>query len=335
MDSVKSERKIYIDIVKGIAITLVIMGHCYNGIIKYSIYSFHMSLFFVVSGMTMKKGKDILEFVKKRFSNTYIPFIIWSLFYGELTLISALRIIYGSAQSIPWTIGWFLVSIFWGSIIVQAIINHVDNAIACGVIVVLLIVLSSFIHRLQDIPVVFGEKWGLPLNLDVTVYSAAMILFGYCIKDFERLFKNKKVSIAILSSGGVISIVMVYIGIFITQYTIAGRLRFASYDVVNPYLYFLLSGFVSTWIIFCCFFLENIKFLRVFQWLGQNSLGLMVTHTFAKRVISQIDVFSSHQTVSFIGVIIISTICVIVIEKFAPALFGKDFRKDKNVNNIS
>lgn len=60
----KNERNIYIDVVKGIAIILVVYGHCieyyskeyiydnffYSDIVHKIIYSFHMPLFMVISG---------------------------------------------------------------------------------------------------------------------------------------------------------------------------------------------------------------------------------------------------------------------------------------------
>lgn len=47
----------YIDIVKGITIILMIIGHVSNipTILRTFIFSFHMPLFFIISGYTFKK----------------------------------------------------------------------------------------------------------------------------------------------------------------------------------------------------------------------------------------------------------------------------------------
>lgn len=75
---VENKRIAYIDIAKGIGILFVMLGHCLyseESPIRLFIYSFHMPLFFVLSGMTYKtcaceKLKDtisnsICECVKK------------------------------------------------------------------------------------------------------------------------------------------------------------------------------------------------------------------------------------------------------------------------------
>ncbi len=49
------DRIYWIDCAKGITILLVIIGHSiYNPMVRGPIFSFHMPLFFILSGMTYK-----------------------------------------------------------------------------------------------------------------------------------------------------------------------------------------------------------------------------------------------------------------------------------------
>ena len=71
----------WIDTCKGIAIMLVILGHCITrmgstgieGIINLLIYSFHMPLFFFISGMNMKLEYSFKEFFIKRIKGILLP----------------------------------------------------------------------------------------------------------------------------------------------------------------------------------------------------------------------------------------------------------------------
>ncbi len=64
----------YIDIAKAIGIILMIAGHIYGGRFQAYIYSFHMPLFFVLSGITMKDDTRI----EKMFCKSLWPYITFS-----------------------------------------------------------------------------------------------------------------------------------------------------------------------------------------------------------------------------------------------------------------
>ena len=55
----------WIDFAKGLTILLVVVGHTIsNGLIRGSIFSFHMPLFFFLSGITLKayRGVETLRY---------------------------------------------------------------------------------------------------------------------------------------------------------------------------------------------------------------------------------------------------------------------------------
>ena len=73
----------YIDYSKGIAILFVIFGHVYSGnnIATTWIYSFHMPLFFIISGFLLKlnKNKDTKSMILKKFKSLMVPYILFSI----------------------------------------------------------------------------------------------------------------------------------------------------------------------------------------------------------------------------------------------------------------
>lgn len=131
--NVKLERNKTIDVLKGIGILFVMLGH-QNLVIGHFIYSFHMPLFFLISGYLYKK-KDVKESVTKDFQRLIIPYFIGCVFVvsqdvffafakHDITYItnSVLAIIWGSGYTsdkvlfgnMP-SIGaiWFLLALFW------------------------------------------------------------------------------------------------------------------------------------------------------------------------------------------------------------------------------
>lgn len=65
----KNENRIdWVDISKGLGIILVIIGHCVylGGLIHNWIFSFHMPLFFILSGIFIRKIK-LNSFIKNDF----------------------------------------------------------------------------------------------------------------------------------------------------------------------------------------------------------------------------------------------------------------------------
>lgn len=80
-----SSRLEWIDILKGIAIFLVVLGHMRyypnNQPLKDTIYSFHMPLFFILAGITsaisLQRTSNLCAFLKKRFFSLFIPYTVW------------------------------------------------------------------------------------------------------------------------------------------------------------------------------------------------------------------------------------------------------------------
>ena len=80
-------RLYYLDNLKGFTILLVVLGHCiqygmpstYQDSILYQfIYSFHMALFFVISGfLSYKKEFSLSKAIGKRAYRLLLPYFIW------------------------------------------------------------------------------------------------------------------------------------------------------------------------------------------------------------------------------------------------------------------
>ena len=98
----------WIDIAKGIGMLLVIFGHfgmnpAGKEAISFIKSSFHMPLFFVLSGLLFKDGssaKDCFTWSMKRFIALMIPFYLWTAIYSNGSYKGFAGIIYASNKTL-------------------------------------------------------------------------------------------------------------------------------------------------------------------------------------------------------------------------------------------
>lgn len=145
MDKFKNrERDVYYDAVKGIAIFLVVFGHCiqfgsglpYLGEACYFddntfkiIYSFHMALLMLISGYffgyTVQKY-SVREIIITRFTQLLLPLITWTtittLIFGGVSLKNnGIMAVFLKLIRSYTTEMWFIWAVFWCSLIVLAV----------------------------------------------------------------------------------------------------------------------------------------------------------------------------------------------------------------------
>ena len=70
------ERVRYFDIAKGVAIFCIIAGHMRNTIINNFVFTFHVPIFFLISGYFLKSNRPFKEFVTKKYNQLIRPYII-------------------------------------------------------------------------------------------------------------------------------------------------------------------------------------------------------------------------------------------------------------------
>ena len=88
------KRITYIDLAKGIGIALIVLGHAYtkSSFLVTLVYSFHIPLFFIVSGILFDEEKDIsAQWLLKKCKKLLLPYIIWgAVFQLYLLLLNML-----------------------------------------------------------------------------------------------------------------------------------------------------------------------------------------------------------------------------------------------------
>ncbi|MDR1895700.1 MAG: acyltransferase family protein [Prevotellaceae bacterium] len=92
-----TQRIIWIDIAKGLGIFLVVVGHVISSgnILHHWIYSFHMPLFFFLSGICLNNDRIYTGFLYKRLKSLLLPYLYFGILLTifELGLLSFDKII--------------------------------------------------------------------------------------------------------------------------------------------------------------------------------------------------------------------------------------------------
>lgn len=133
------ERDFFIDVLKGWGIILVIWGHSSQFLFN-EIYSFHMPLFFFLSGCFFNWKMSSKDFVKKKVRQLLIPYFIFfllsCLYYMILLALTGrfsletlfmLEGIFPINNEIINTPLWFLYALFWMSLLYYIIRRYFQN----------------------------------------------------------------------------------------------------------------------------------------------------------------------------------------------------------------
>lgn len=291
----ESNRIDYLDMAKGIGILLVIIGHIsyVSEPVRQYISSFHMPLFFVISGILLyykqEETGSLRDFVGRKFKGLMIPYYFFSLC---VLLIESARIIWKNANT--WenvlrqafqslclqgvSVLWFLPALFIAEIVFLCLRKNFKSLWTVVFLIVLCFVTycgSLFVQ----------EHFGASGNLKAELCYDVLSMF------FRNLFCVSFVGIGYyfaflwLDRNGswrtelpLTIILFVFTGV-ILKLNGAVDLRGMNLGIL---LWFIIGGCLgSVFVILLCRLLTKvqIKFLhRVLIFLGCNSLLIMVTH---------------------------------------------------------
>ncbi len=207
-DEALSEKKrmLWLDIAKGFAIATVVLGHCLSDTTALHdwVYSFHMPLFFMLAGFTMR-AKPRLEVLKSSFRRLLIPYFIVCailLFFAFVPPESInanldsqrsvhdviIEILFASGQEGGFfghtyqAIGaiWFLPCLFWGRLLLNEVLLRTQN-------------LEGFVRVLEPALVacilafgfLVGNEMRLPADFDTACIAVLFMYIGVLAKRFD------------------------------------------------------------------------------------------------------------------------------------------------------
>ena len=192
----------WVDIAKGIAIVLMIIGHTvpYGSKVRNFIFSFHMPFFLILTGFTIKEityKHAIKSYVIKDFKRLVIPYItveiieqFVNIFLYKMTLREAIyalsRSLFGYKIS-GWIPVWFLMFLFDVKLIYY-FIEYIFNEYSLIIYLLLSFAgktISSVVH--------------MPLYFDVALVCVLFLYVGHLIKIHNDSINKNYFIITILS----------------------------------------------------------------------------------------------------------------------------------------
>lgn len=227
-----SQRIEYFDVARGIGILLVVLGHNdFGGISPFLdqlIYSFHVPLFFFLSGYFVNTAIPFLEFSKKRFHSVLKPYLftIFLIYFASVSfekmgfqtaILRIVKSLYGSTNYIDWGQLWFLPHLFVVSLyafLYLAVARRFRNQwVTWGLLLATLVISWFFLRAFYPFSIsIFNrdyELYGLPFSLDVVLLSGFFFIMGSEVRQVasERTYDN----ILLLVGAGLGLIVLNYL----------------------------------------------------------------------------------------------------------------------------
>lgn len=317
----------YLDIAKGIAISLVVFAHIYTEISKTSstiqiiIGSLHNPTFFIVSGILVAvTGKDydknnILQYVLKRFFDLMIPFLFWCFVYtGGLYIFDKVPLKIGLFDSINKL--WFLPILFEAYCILMIVCRW---KISWKYVIFIGIILSLFFSFVSS---GIAKLFAYPM----------FFCYGYY---WYKMPKNKRKNLLICAA-----IVWISLEIWSNMthvISIEDEITASGWKLFTCFIMNFAGGFT---IVFLAEWLErhlSIIFKELLLYLGCNSIYIYILHYIGIFYIQRniylgwYDIIISLLLCIFVPLIATKILRGTIIEKimFKPGLFLKPIvRKD-------
>ena len=332
------ERNRYIDVVRGIAVILMVFGHCiqygngaefskpenffYNKLFQI-IYSFHMPLFMLLSGylfaFTARKIQKTGEFIKNRFSRILLPIMGWQAIMKGIALIREGEINRGFLVDYicSWVREfWFLWAILYSSVVVFLVRKYLKDCIW--------VYLLGFVLTFWIPDIIY--------NLEYYKFMYPYFIIGYLFAEHLEAWKTKWTSVTVkyffllsVLLWGILFAFWNYDAfIYTSRYTLLGK--------ANPQYQFgidiyrmvtgLAGGSMVTsgmWLLYHSKLRSNPMF-EVISRLGRESLGIYIISGYLVGwfLIGYAEYYSfsySGNVIETIVIIGVSYLCTILLKK--------------------
>ena len=294
------------DNLKAPGIILVVLGHVTkNHTLGEFIYSFHMPLFFFVSGMLYKPKEVYAIKLARSVLWPYLVFAILSFTYWAVLetrirpipedtniLEQFTNIFYpinmGKHAHIMNVVLWFLPTLYLCSIIYHYLIFRIGKTKVQLIVLGVIAIILQFINP------------RLPLCIPQALSALPFFAFGHFLNDkirnFEHVTTKRRYTMYCIA---------VAVFILLWRYTSSGEMRMMSYPM--GYIpYFIIA---TCCIIAICMLCPQ-KQIKVLSFLGYNSIAIMLTHEPLKRIVIKIYSVTTSIDIDIIRESIIHSIII-------------------------
>lgn len=315
----KKERLTYLDVAKGIGILLVVIGHVYafnrqivDRFFVIWLYSFHMPLFFIISGMLIayKDEKDIWKFVKKRIKGILIPYVFFSIFSIIVFAIVndfSREVFVQNVKATICGVGidtlWFLPALFFGEVIFFVLRNLLKNKYVICIISAIIYILGNFMMK----------DYGLIcLFLGRICIAVGFIMIGNYTMNLIRKRNMPWYGLIVIA---ILSVILSKINGLVDLNNL----------VFNNHILYLINSLIGTYLI-----LEISKLIDIDEitYWGRNTLIVMATHLNIIYILFN-KILGIHSfgyvtgMIVFVLLLAVERIIIYVVNRYMPFLMGR------------
>lgn len=338
-DRQRDKRITYLDTAKGMAILLMVFSHSGIGpaTINQIIFSFHMPLFFLITGfqITQEKVQDypIKAEIMKGIRQYLVPMFLMAILIGGLrTHLIWLYCLYGSNQALSKvntsSALWFLPCYFLSVIVFKSLMKFTWKLRHSEVVAAAFMMLCSAVACALDYK--NSPAIGFPFSVNIVFSAITFIYVGYLCKmvliQIQDYVSYWLIAIAMAS--------LILLGI-LTYGLNREALDNPTYHYVvmavglygNYFLFFTTAVVFSLGVICACILIDNVAL----NYLGRNTLVILgfhvVTLSWGRRLLDHFNGNWAGSLYYYIALTCISVgLCIVIaplINTFTPNVLGK------------
>ncbi len=314
----RAERLSWLDVLKGIGIVFVAIGHIYSNRTVFNwLYSFHMPLFFLAAGWVYKK-KTILTDIKRRIQTIVVPYFSFGLLVllywqvierrfrdSDMSFIDAwFGLFSGCYDNLDFNVHlWFLPCFF-----VTVVLFNIMMNLGGKKITYIAVALMSLVYVVLPMPEL---PWGFNRVFKyIGFYAVGVLLAGRKIKIADRKIRV-----------GVFAVSLLVLNFYLSLQNLTTGIMWFVTALIGVASIILISQLIN----------EN----RILQYFGRISLIALCIHGPVYRVVVKIvsiplhmgtDAVRENFLLAMLVVVITMSICSVAYEvviRVAPWMIGK------------
>ena len=324
METVTRHRSAEIDLIKGLAIILMVIGHTETPAQNF-IYLFHMAVFFMASGYLYRESvsdsrASVKAYIVRKMKGLWFPYALWTAIFSVLRNVFIDLNIYTTnpmlllevesryAELTPyWTAKEIIKNILKGCILpgnvqVGGSLWFLATLLHITVLYVLIDYALKQVLREKKVMLAQGIVSALFLLIGFWFHVKGIFLFGmvraftiYGLFHLGRVFHQYKETL--LDHNGVkTSLILIGSFCLLLVYDRLGGIALGENDFMDPV--FLLTASVAGWLLLYegAVILKNKPFLcKIISYIGEHTLPIVILHLLAFKIVSYIGVLVKGQ----------------------------------------
>lgn len=334
----------WIDILRGMMMFLVVLGHTltHKGLVRY-IFSFHMPIFFIISGMTFSFNKEFhpVKYLKKKAIGLLVPYfslniLVSGLWYlngairgSNKTTLDLIKGIFISNVDSGFTMGsnttWFITCLFLTDIYFFALKRLCKRD---SILTAVVIGGAMAFYAAGGVKEKGGGIWHWQVVFTAAVFYLAGYLFMKHIKEIQKAVVSHVPAVLLLAG------LLLLLGYRFSEWN--GRVSMVNDSYKNIGLFYAAAFATSFAIILLVMLLSEmpafLRLMRPITFVGRNTLTYIAFHVPIIKLVRWYfnDFFEARElhrlfcaSLIYIGLFPVAWL----IKKYLPFAVGRGFQK--------